>query len=297
MKFVSRTKINLSTLLLISLSVIFSCDGCVGKSESTQKGEDANNTITPLNITVLLDLSDRIKQDDNTGNTKYIQLEKDSILLMNIQKSFYNNQAPNGKFKVVGNRIKVICYPYPQDVSKLEDMEFDMKVNDPNDISNKQKQLLSMDSAWKTGISYIYRQAKVEVDKDPKFPGSDIWSFFNGPVEVECVEDGYRNILLILTDGYIYHKNSWKKNGTVCRGILSETLKSQTAIEPINKEYENLEVMFLEINTSKGTPEEFDKIEKLLTDWCNNMGIQKVKVVQTNSPQTTKSYVDKFIGW
>ena len=55
--------------------------------------------------------------------------------------------------------------------------------------------------------------------------------------------------------------------------------------------------MFLEINTSKGTPEEFDKIEKLLTDWCNNMGIQKVKVVQTNSPQTTKSYVDKFIGW
>ncbi|MBR4803664.1 MAG: hypothetical protein IK032_03400, partial [Bacteroidales bacterium] len=109
--------------------------------------------------------------------------------------------------------------------------------------------------------------------------------------------DGYRNIVLILTDGYIYHKNSWRKIGNVCRGISSNTLDKQTSIESVGNKYDNLEVMFLEINPENGTPDEFNKIQTLLTDWCTNMGIQNVKVVQTNSPTTTIQYIDKFIGW
>lgn len=274
----------LATLLLLMLQTI-SC--------GTGPTQHQSEAPIPLNITVLLDLSDRINLMDKSGNTQTTQLEKDSMLLMNIQKSFYNNQAPNGKFKAIGNKIKIICYPFPEDETSLSNLEFDMTISDANEIPSKKNLLKSMDSLWNYGISDIYRQTL----KTNKFIGSDIWGFFNSDAEVYCNEDRYRNILLILTDGYLYHINSFTKEGTVFTGIAPQYLNVQTAIKPVSKKYDNLEVMFLEINPWKGTPNEFNKIEKLLTEWCTDMGIQKVKVVQTNSPNTTIKYIDKFIGW
>lgn len=283
----------LATLSLFIMLQIVSCGGGSDSDTMQPQGEAP----TPLNITILLDLSDRITKPDKSENTKNLQYERDSMLLMNIQKSFYNNQTPNGKFKAIGNKIKVICYPHPQDESCLSNMKIDMGISDAGEINNKKALLMAMDTVWNSGINHLYNQAREEVRKDKNYPGSDIWSFFNGPAEVECIDEGFRNILLILTDGYIYHKNSWHKNGNVCRGILSNTLEKQTSIESVCNKYDNLEVMFLEINPENGTPDEFNKIQTLLTDWCTNMGIQNVKVVQTNSPTTTIQYINKFIGW
>ena len=43
---------------------------------------------------------------------------------------------------------------------------------------------------------------------DGDYIGSDIWEFFRNKVKDYCIKDDRRNILFILTDGYMYHKDS-----------------------------------------------------------------------------------------
>jgi len=250
----------------------------------------------PLNITIFLDLSDRIMRTGGPGDNIQ-QVEKDSTIIMSIQQKFYDRQYKNGKLHFTKDKIRVICYPAPQlsTVDKtIRDLEVDLNSKGQNAIKDIKGKLNTMQSNWSKSVSSIYRQTL----RTQQWVGSDIWKFFNGPANVQCVDNNYRNILIILTDGYIYHKNSWQMTQqNEYTGIAPKTVNTQKAITPVNKKYTNLEVMFLEINTFTGKPTEFNKIEQLINDWCDGMGIKNIEVVETDLPNQTQKYIDKFIGW
>ncbi len=266
-------------------------------SEQPTATEESKPVIKPLNITVMLDLSNRIIRND--GNQANIpQAEKDSTILMNIQKGFYKRQYKNGMMNFTQDKIQVICYPNPSlsNINNIiSDMAVDLTISGGPSIANNKRMLRAMEGTWSSSISSIYRQTIASSN----WVGSDIWGFFAKDAEMLCVKQDHRNILIILTDGYIQYTKNWEQTSpNVYTGILPRTVKNQTAITPTGKNYnDKLEVLFLEINPLSARTSDFNKIEQLITSWCNGMGIKKMQVVQTNLPTHTQKYIDSFIGW
>lgn len=268
-----------------------------GDETESQGKTNSNNKAKPLNITILLDLSNRVLRPKGLQDS-YNQRMKDSIILMAIQSKFYDYKYEFGRLRFTPDMINVVCYPYPndQDINRIvTDMEVNTAIKTKADIPIVHQKLKDMKSIWNRGINQIY-QRTIE---DKQWVGSDIWGFFNYQADVECIKKDFRNIVIILTDGYIEHINNWRKTGpNEYTGISSKTINNQTAITPVKNKYNNLEILFLEINPLPNTPpNEFDKIEKLIKDWCNNMEAKQVDVVRTDMPKTTQKYINKFIGW
>ena len=64
----------------------------------------------------------------------------------------------------------------------------------------------SITDLYSKNLENIYQ----ETIETSAWEGSDIWRFFKDDVKDFCIEKDttYRNILIILTDGYLYHKQS-----------------------------------------------------------------------------------------
>lgn len=295
MKFKKQYLYIIAALLAVVLAVIlFSKSG--KKTDDSDASASDVNKIRPLNITVMLDLSDRVARKDG-GSANIPQSDKDSTILMNIQQKFYARQYNGGKMNVTQDKIQVICYPNPSIAninSMISDMSVDLTITDGKSIQNNKKTLKAMQMVWSSNVSEIYRQTL----QTKKWVGSDIWGFFNKAAKVQCIRPNHRNILVILTDGYIYYKNNWTQTSPgFYTGIVPKTVNSQKAISPVKTTYDDLEVLFLEINPLSGSANEFNKIDQLISDWCTGMGIQHIEVVQTGLPTLTQKYIDNFIGW
>lgn len=250
-------------------------------------------TETPLNISIMLDLSDRLVMIGPNDNMP--QLEKDTAIIAYIRQAFIERQIKK-KF-LSGDIIHVFCYPNPdiRGIGQLQDnLTVDIAVGNGRKIDaikkNKQS-LLAMTDIWSRSLANIYNSAI----KQKKWVGSDVWGFFDRSVRSQCIKSGYRNILIILTDGYLYHLNSWQKTSNgIYTGISPVTIDQQIAITPINIKLNNLEVLFLEVNPKK--PTDFGKIRNLLTGWCNKMGIKKVDVLCTDLPRNNRDGILNFLN-
>ena len=121
----------------------------------------------------------------------------------------------------------------------------------------------------------------------------------------------YRNILVVITDGYIYHEDTKFKEGNRMSYILPQTAKSlgltksdwKEKIDKMDfgliaprKDLDNLEVLMLEINPSKNaSPYEEDILNEVLSKWLSEMGIKKFEIYKTDIPQTTKKRIENFM--
>ena len=129
------------------------------------------------------------------------------------------------------------------------------------------------------GLS-IYQQAL----KDDNYVGSDTWGFFKNKVKDYCVEEGYRNILVILTDGYVYYRNNLLTEGNFSTYITPQTIRSKRLNQsnwkeiietkkhgfiPLDLDLSNLEVLVLGINPVKkdNNKYDYDVLEKYWSDW------------------------------
>lgn len=129
-----------------------------------------------------------------------------------------------------------------------------------------------------------------------KWVGSDIWGFFsNGKVDSYCIREGYRNILFILTDGYLYYSTNKQVNGAEYSYVLPETLAvNQSSLIVKRKNLGNLEVIMLEVNPY--TPKQRDKLIDVLQNWLKEMDVTKYVVAETDLPDRTYSIIDSFMN-
>ncbi len=114
-------------------------------------------------------------------------------------------------------------------------------------------------------------------------------------MDIQCIKDNARNIIIILTDGYLYQKGNTLKEGKSYNYILPATLEAgQESIIAKRKGLDNLEVLMLEVNPKKATDK--TPMISLLKNWFSAMGVQHVEVYETDIPSNITAPIEKFLN-
>lgn len=264
---------------------------CIGRIEDgSNTADDSANVVKktslPLNISIYLDLSDRIKPD---GTDKLSQKDKD-MAIVEYLANHIKERAIKMKILPSKDRIKVFFYPQPADAKIAllsNNLELDLGVTPPKDKKHKIKVL---EQEFNNSLEQIYSSTITTGN----WIGSDIWGFFNKPIDNYCIKKDYRNILVVLTDGYIYYGPDQRSNGSAHNFILPSTLRDQnSSLIPGRTGLENIEVLMLELNPNPAADQ--PKMEQVINDWLKEMGVQKYYVGETDVTSNTKMIIDNFL--
>lgn len=269
--------------IMVVVIISFVCRGCPPPPPPPH-----TDTIKSLNISVYLDLSDRL-----TRELKPNQTYRD-IAIVNYLVDFFKSQTLGPKILKSENKMKVMFYPTPQN-SEISTMAEKLNVDmaEKQGIAKRQA-LEDMKDAFQTNLAHIYE----ETLNEGNWIGCDIWGFFQQKkVDNLCVRPNARNIVVILTDGYIYDENNKIKDGNAYSYILPQTLEADGILIDNRKgelKGNGIEVLMLEVNSYK--QEHRDKMIKVLEDWFASMGVEKFVVAETDANLTnTKTIIKNFL--
>jgi len=229
------------------------------KTATIQNGNSDSN----LNISFLLDLSDRIdpKKYPNQSMEFYL---RDVAYIKSVSEAF-DAHLRGKKVRQMNDRMQVFFDPEPrnQNINSIsEQLKYSIK------RENASLELLDE-------IKQTYAVKPLEIYDlaiaDNNYVGSNTWKFFKTKVKDFCIEESYRNILVILTDGYIYHENSKIKEGNKTTYLTPQIIRSsglngnrwedkmiekEFGFIPAIKGLDNLEVLVLGINPDPKNPYE-----------------------------------------
>lgn len=275
--------IPITVLLTIAFTLLAACSGGKSSNNSDENTATAKSN-KPLNISIYLDLSDRLERQMAPS-----QMERDIEIVKYLTEKV-KVHAVSQKILPSRDRIKVFFYPTPND-SKIallsQDLEMDLSKAQP---AEKKQMLLDFQEKFNSSLTKIYEatmQAK-------NWIGSDIWGFFKKQVDTYCIREDARNIIVILTDGYLFYAPNKMKDGNNYSYILPQTLSDPNSCLIVSRQgLENLEVLLLEVNPYD--PKHQDQMETILQNWFSGMGVQKMYVGQTDQPSNTRLIIDKFM--
>lgn len=267
---------------------------------------------THYNFCVLLDLSDRIdkvKAPNQADRDKEIIKTIFSVFVDQVKKKLYINSK---------DILQIAVAPQPTNYDSTlfkigKDLKLDMgKLK----ITEKKNKLPELEKSFNSSVDLLYERAV----KNSKFWGADIWAFFKndiGTYFLSSTKDTIKNILIILTDGYIEFDKSVlsKRPRQGNRTSYMEMAKFRNhanwekgfdsndyGLIPIKKGNDpiNIQVLVLEISPkSPLDPTEFDIIRKYWLKWFNEMGIRTtdrtINKAQA-SHQIIKDLIEKFIA-
>lgn len=268
---------------------------CSGESGNT-KSQPSNGSVSqksiekPLNISIFLDLSDRIKRPMQPAQTNR------DIAIVEYLVDYFKTHTLGSKILSSTNKMKIFFYPQPQ-ITKIatlaEDLSVDMEEL-PKTVERRMK-VENMKERFQQNLQVIYQEAL----NAKSFPGCDIWDFFNSKkVDTYCVRKDYRNILIIITDGYLFATNHKIKEGQHGYSyILPQTLEIPESylISTRTPNLTNLEVRILEINPLD--IKHRDKLVSTLENWLKKMGVKEknITVSETALPTDTKTVIKSFL--
>lgn len=259
-----------------------------------------------MNITILCDLSDRI--DVKKFPEKPEHYERDLAAVKELSSYFAKDMESKGAFSAK-SKIKVVFSPKPQDPNINVWAE---KLNvDLSKMNSQQKKEVhdNIQATFADNLGKIYDSALTT----SKWLGSDIWRFFKNDVKDFTVDNNpeYRNILVILTDGYIYHQDSKDKNGNRFAYILPELFdqyklrknpnwkdeiaKQDFGLISTRSDLQNLEVLVLEVTPSANNKNDEDIIKAVLSKWFDEMKVKRYAIFNSDLPEYTKQRIDDFI--
>lgn len=272
-------------------------------SLSFKNGQVSGAQVKPqnLNISFLLDLSDRISPKKYPSTTMpYYQ--RDVEYINSIKKAFINH-IKQKKIMQLKDQMQVFFDPAPEDplVNKLSQQ---LKVS--FDKTTSKENIKSVDKIFSSIPLQIYQSAI----KDDKYVGSDIWRFFKNKVKDYCIKDNQRNILVIITDGYMFHEDSkiTDKNKTSfltpalikTKKLNSSNYKSvidqgKMGFIPATNGLQNLEVVVLGINPAKGNPYEGEVINQYWLEWLRSMGVKTINIKTADLPSDLDPVLQNII--
>lgn len=289
---------------IIAIIAFASCGNskCSGKNSADIESQDESIKIVtsqsdkPLNISIYLDLSDRLKRDLTPS-----QKDRDLAIVGHIA-DYFRAQTVGPKILQSKNNIKIFFYPAPNssDIATLaEDLCIDItKFNGVekrvvlDGDANQGK--LSLKERFNKNLSAIYDKT-LEANQ---WPGCDIWDFFsNKNVDTQCIREGFRNILIILTDGYLFDEKHKVQEGNAYSYVTPATLRNtNTSLIVKRTGLENLEVRILEVNPTDINHR--DQLKTVLENWLKGMGVKEenITVSQTDLPSNTQTIVDSFLN-
>lgn len=255
------------------------------------KGSEDNTHVDvpepePINLTVLLDLSDRL-----TREMTPTQAARDSAIVDYLVDKFISITTKDNKISERKDCMRIMFYPEPT-ISNIANLAENLDVDlSKAELKDKKGLLKNMKSNFNSSLTEIYESTL----KSHNWIGSDLWGFFSfGDVDKYCIKDGYRNVIILLTDGYLFHTSNKIKEGNNYSYILPQTL-SQAEAQLIvkRKDLNNIEVLVLEVNPYD--PKVSQRLNGMLQNWFENMGVTKIDIANTALPSNTKKVIDKFL--
>lgn len=287
MKIINNFKLNqnmknsISLLFIIILIFLILLYLIIGKKENKKIKSIVNNFI------ILLDLSDRLNKQN--------QIEKDKEIIKGIFDIF-EKQVKNKQYIGSKDIIKILVAPQPRigysHLNIYRNLEINMGNFNPTEKSKvyDEHKILFFNS-----LDTLYNIASQNSD----YIGADIWGFFNSSLEQNVInKEEYRNILFIITDGYLNFNRNYemsrrtednKKTFTDIKRFRNNSNwendfnNGNYGLIPIKKIWGNLEVYILELNPFDEirNTTELDIIKKYWETWFNEMDINKYKCFKT----------------
>jgi hypothetical protein len=289
-------------LFLLSI-LVFSFFICVENSGCGPTEKKVNAQPKQLNISILLDLSDRINPLINPDAQK-----NDIENIHTITEFFKSNMELFDAYNAKG-KIRIFFSPPPSNpninsiVSKL--------TIDCSKMDNKGRRKVydNITEDYAQNLEKIYKETIDSSDWD----GSDIWRFFKTDVKDYCIErdTNYRNILIIFTDGYLYHKQSLfndKNRFTYLLGSSNLIQYRKPNFEQLIKtndfgimseqnDLSALEVLVLEIKAENPNNKiDEDILPFLWKKWFNEMKVSHYEAYCSDLPANTKTRITKFLN-
>lgn len=273
---------------------------------------------TNLNVIIVPDLSTRIVDTLNNPG----QINNDILLINHIWKSFETavRLKMNSKDRLIVD-VTDVSQAQGQFRTVANNLIFDL-----SDHKNKSNRLYfkEIGNRFSSSISHIYSLAKSQPH------GADYWFYFNQNlqrnIKKSTLFDDYRNVLIIITDGYLEAQNKLKTGVAFYTGGYNQRVQAFSKlkngssldeaitpyISPIldcSQHFPDLEVLILEVNPRKrksieephdpGTPRDLDILKKLWSDWLTRLEIKNVKSDYFNerldATDLTKKKIDNFI--
>ncbi|MCL6218196.1 hypothetical protein [Zunongwangia pacifica] len=253
-------------------------------------------------MSLLLDLSDRINPE-KYPNPSMEYYQRDAAYIQTVADAFKAN-VQQKKIILIDDQIQLFFAPEPSN-PEINAISQDLKFSfNKANISNESLNLF--EQHYKNLPTKIYELAIL----DDHYVGSDTWKFMNQKVKDYCIEENYRNILVILTDGYIYHKDNLREEGNQTTYLTPEFIRSKhlTANDwkrkyeennygfiPATNNLKNLEVLVLGINPDPKNDFEDDIIKRYWSDWLEAMGVANYKIYNADLPANMQQVITKFI--
>lgn len=303
-------RVKLLFLALLNLTLVACSSGggnTQGEGQTATSSPSNNEAITDTsnaqwNISILLDLSDRI--DPNINRYYPTPAERDLALVSKLVTLFKAKMAKQGVFKSKG-RIRVIFSPTPND-ARVNQLAESLRIS-LEGLDNKAKKAIydGIDTTYHNTLKAIY-DLSIE---QKKWVGSDIWRFFKDDVRNYCVVPGYRNVLLLLTDGYLYYKDSRYQEGNRYSYLLAQQLQGlglRTAkgldkadeldfgLISKRQDLQDLEVLAMELSPNEGHLQDYDMMRYVLEKWFKEMGVKHYATYKTDLPSNTEGLLEAF---
>lgn len=252
---------------------------------SNKEGNEGTKS-EPLNLSIFVDLSDRIQKVSKTDGI--LQADKDQEIINGIINSFISKQQKEG-FQKSEDSFQIVYYPSPEGTHSLVDsLALDLyKINGP-----KKKPLIQFRDNHNVYLKQLYDSALIA----RQYFGSDIWGFFAKDKVSDLYKTGYRNVLVILSDGYIFEVNNKIKDGNNYSYILPQTLAVKgSGLIPCTITQTDFEIYFIECKANPQT--DYPKMKKILEKWFSDMGIKEenVDIRDTDIPANTLRHLNNKI--
>lgn len=290
---------------IVVIAVIFTaCGNNKGDNQShSQNSTTQKPLVKQLNISIFLDLSDRINPQINP-EAQVNDIEN----IKTITDCFKSNMSELGAYKAKG-KIRVFFSPPPSNPNInaiINNLNIDCSTMD-----NKGRKTVydSITELYQKKLEDIYK----ETIATSTWEGSDIWRFFKDDVKDFCISNDttYRNILIILTDGYLYHKQSVFNNKNRYTYLLGnsnlaqyrkqnwEQLIKQNDFGILTKrnDLNNLEVLVLGVKAENPNNKiDEDILQSLWKKWFKEMNVSHYEVYHSDLPANTKTRIDNFLN-
>jgi hypothetical protein len=309
---ISMPRYLIYALLLFSLSRCGSADSKQASSE-TKSAVETPSGDKQLNINILWDLSDRIDNKKNPSSPPHY--ERDIEIIRSLTEIFKRDMQKRGAYKAK-SKIRVFFTPPPANDkinSIAKNLSYDLSAYTGEQANKNKKEVYdSITPKFANNANQIY-QLTLQDNKSNQWDGADIWRFFKNNVKDYCIDKSkvYRNILVIITDGYIYHKDSREKQGNRSAYVLPETLKpfrnnmhwkqlfdkGDYGLISTRKDLQDLEVLALEITPSNDHKNDEDILKEYLGKWFTDMGIgaDHFACYNTDLPEYTRKKIEEFM--
>lgn len=237
-------------------------------------------------MTVFLDLSDRL-----TREMTPTQMDRDTAIIRYVGEYFIDECSKDGQLLQSTNNFQILFYPAPAS-SEINSYAAKLKVN-MSDLKAEEKKRVLLD--FRKDLTLTTQAIYQEVLKSKNWTGCDVWRFFSDKkVDQLCMKQGYRNILIILTDGYLFETSDKIKEGNAYSYILPQTLKVPDSSLIVKRDgLENLEVLMLEVNPYD--IKDKNKMVEVLETWFREMEVSKFVVAETDLPEHVKVIIHNFL--